>query len=93
VVSGAGDLRPGIVLGTDQTADDRLPVALTGKVFCKVDAAYGSIAVGDMLTTSPSTGHAMRAETSLKSFGSVVGKALRPLTEGRGLIPILIALQ
>jgi hypothetical protein len=93
VVSGAGDLRPGIVLGTDQTADDRLPVALTGKVFCKVDAGYGSIAVGDMLTTSPSTGHAMRAETSLKSFGSVVGKALRPLTEGRGLIPILIALQ
>jgi hypothetical protein len=28
-----------------------------------------------------------------KAFGAVIGKALRPLKEGKGLIPILIALQ
>jgi hypothetical protein len=27
------------------------------------------------------------------AFGAVIGKALRPLSAGKGLIPILIALQ
>jgi hypothetical protein len=27
------------------------------------------------------------------AFGAVLGKALRSLTEGRGLVPILVALQ
>jgi hypothetical protein len=27
------------------------------------------------------------------AFGAVIGKALRPLAAGKGLIPILIALQ
>jgi len=35
----------------------------------------------------------MKARDPLKAFGAVIGKALRPLTEGQGLIPILIALQ
>ena len=64
-----------------------------GKVFCKVDAQFGAIEVGDLLTTSPTTGHAMRAEDPMKAFGAVIGKALRPLAEGQGLIPVLIALQ
>jgi hypothetical protein len=29
----------------------------------------------------------------MKAFGAVIGKALRPLKEGQGLIPILIGLQ
>ncbi len=28
-----------------------------------------------------------------RAFGAVLGKALRPLPTGRGLIPVLIALQ
>jgi hypothetical protein len=66
---------------------------LLGKLYCKVDAQSSPIEVGDLLTTSCIPGHAMKASDPRKAFGSVIGKALRPLKEGRGLIPILIALQ
>lgn len=93
VISGAGDYKPGIILDKQQSKSGRKPVALLGKVFCKVDAQYGAIEIGDLLTTAPTLGHAMKANDPLKAFGSVIGKALRPLTEGQALIPILIALQ
>jgi hypothetical protein len=92
VISGAGNCSPGIILD-NQAMENRLPVALVGKVYCKVDAKYSAIEVGDLLTTSPTPGHAMKADDPLKAFGSVIGKALRPLAGGQGLIPILIALQ
>lgn len=94
VVAGAGEYRPGIVL--DKYAGDsatRAAVSLIGKVYCKVDAGYAPIEVGDMLTSSPTQGHAMKATDHGRAFGAVVGKALRPLDSGRGLIPILITLQ
>jgi hypothetical protein len=93
IVSGAGDYKPGIVLGKGASRKDCVPLALIGKVFCKVDATYAPIKVGDLLTTSPTQGHAMKAEDPLNAFGAVVGKALAPLREGRGLLPILVALQ
>jgi hypothetical protein len=93
VVSGAGDYKPGIVLDKQQSDSNRQPIALLGKVYCKVDAQYGDIQVGDLLTTSPTLGHAMKTSDPFKAFGTVIGKALRPLMEGQGLIPILIALQ
>ena len=93
VVSGAGAYRPGIILDKRETGAMRQPIALLGKVFCKVDAEFQAIAVGDLLTTSPTPGHAMAANDQAKAFGAVIGKALQPLATGRGLIPILIALQ
>jgi hypothetical protein len=93
VVSGAGDFRPGIIMNKKNNQNNRLPVALTGKVNCKVDADYSSIDCGDLLTTSPTFGHAMKAEDPTKAFGAVIGKALFSLKSGRGLIPILVALQ
>jgi hypothetical protein len=95
VVAGAGTLRPGIVLGRQHDGDPRRrePIALLGKVFCKVDAGHGPIAIGDLLTTSATVGHAMKAGDAVRAFGAVIGKAMAPLREGRGLIPILIALQ
>jgi hypothetical protein len=93
VISGAGDYKPGIVLDKQQSRLNRKPIALLGKVYCKVDASYAPIEVGDLLTTSHRPGHAMKAADPLKAFGSVIGKALRPLQAGQGLIPILIALQ
>jgi hypothetical protein len=93
VVSGAGNYKPGIVLDKQQAPSSRKPIALLGKVYSKVDASYAPIEVGDLLTTSPTPGHAMKANDPLKAFGAVIGKALRPLAEGQGLIPILIALQ
>jgi hypothetical protein len=91
VISGAGDYKPGIVLDKQNSDRNRQPLALLGKVFCKVDAQYGAIEVGDLLTTSPTPGHAMKATDQLQAFGAVIGKALRPLGEGQELIPILIA--
>ena len=93
VVSGAGDFRPAIILDKNDQRAGRLPVSLTGKVFCKVDARYAEINVGDLLTTSPTLGHAMKALDSARAFGAVIGKAMRPLRAGQALIPILIALQ
>ena len=58
-----------------------------------MDAGSSSIEVGDLLTTSPTPGHAMKAEDPLRAFGAVIGKALRPWKEGTGMIPVLIALQ
>ncbi len=93
VISGAGDYRPAIVLDKRSSSATRKPIALLGKVSCKVDADYGAIQVGDLLTTSPAPGHAMKASDSAKVFGAVLGKALRPLKAGRGMIPILVSLQ
>jgi hypothetical protein len=93
VVSGAGGYRPGILLDRQAVGRARLPVALLGKAFCKVDASRSPIAVGDLLTSSETPGHAMKATDPLKAFGAVLGKALQPLSGGHGLIPILIALQ
>lgn len=96
VLSGAGDLKPGIVLDRKQSPDApnrRMPLAVVGKVYCQADAQYSAIEVGDLLASSPTPGHAMKATDPRRAFGSVIGKALRPLDTGQGLIPILIALQ
>lgn len=93
VISGAGDYQPGLILDRRASTARRLPVALVGKVYCKVDAQYAPIAVGDLLTTSPTPGHAMKAVDPVRAFGAVIGKALRSLEAGHGLIPVLIALQ
>jgi len=93
VVSGAGGYKPGIVLDRQAVQADRTPIALIGKVFCKVDGDHGAIEVGDLLTTSSTPGHAMKAIDQQRAFGAVIGKALQPCAGVRGLIPILVALQ
>jgi len=86
VISGAGSHKTGIVLDKQPSKEQRRPLALIGKVNCKVDARYSPIEVGDLLTTSPTPGHAMKASEPGKAFGSVIGKALNELREGQGLI-------
>lgn len=93
VVAGAGAFKPAIVLGKISDGRDRLPIALLGKAYCYVDASYGPVEVGDLLTTSPTLGHAMKAADAAKAFGAVIGKALQTLDSGQALVPILIALQ
>jgi hypothetical protein len=92
VISGAGSYTPALILDRHPPRANRLPVALMGKVYCKVDATDVPVAIGDLLTTSSTPGHAMKAVDSERAFGAVIGKALRPCI-GRGLIPILVALQ
>lgn len=94
VVAGAGHLKSGIVMGKGQHAGQPCrPIALVGRVSCKADAGFGAIAVGDLMTSSPRSGHAMKASDQSLAFGAVIGKAMAPLDRGTGLIPILIALQ
>jgi hypothetical protein len=66
-------------------------IALSGTVPCKVDAGYGAILPGDLLTSSPTKGHAMRADEFIP--GTVIGKALEPLENGTGLIRVLVMLR
>jgi hypothetical protein len=93
VISGAGEYKPALILDRRRASDGRLPIALVGKVYCKVDADNGAIEVGDLLTTSPTPGHAMKASDPSQAFGAVLGKALQSLKSGKGMIPILVALQ
>ncbi len=93
VVSGAGEYRPALVLDRAESSRPRAPIALVGKVYCKADADFFPIGIGDLLTTSDRPGYAMKAVDPAKAFGAVIGKALRPLRSGQGLIPILVALQ
>ena len=92
VVSGAGSFRSGIVLDS-RHGQRRTPVALSGKVYCRIDATYSPVEAGDLLTTSATVGHAMKATDASRAFGAILGKALQPLGTGLGLIPILVALQ
>jgi len=92
IVAGAGQYRPGIVLDR-KGGRNRLPVAMVGKVYCWVEADSEPVRVGDLLTTSGMKGHAKRASNRLEAFGSVIGKALQTLTQGRALIPVLVKPQ
>ena len=93
VVSGAGGYQPGIVLDKQPGRANRSPIALVGKACVKVTDEAGPIRIGDLLTPSSTEGHAMRATDPLKAFGAVIGKAIAAHPSGRGLIPMVIALQ
>jgi hypothetical protein len=67
-------------------------VALSGSVFpCRVDATFGAIHAGDLLTTSPNSGRAMRAIDAAP--GTIVGKALADFEQGEGTIEVLVMLR
>jgi hypothetical protein len=93
IVSGARNYRPGLILDRQQSSSDRSPIALVGKVYCKVDADISPIQIGDLLATSSTPGHAMSASDPVRAFGAVLGKALGSLKSGKGLISVLVALQ
>ncbi len=81
----------GIVAGTTgQRFSDQAPVALAGvATLCRVDASAAPIAAGDLLTSSPLLGHAMKAPEGTRA-GSVVAKALEALPNGIGTIRVLV---
>ncbi|MFN0135625.1 MAG: hypothetical protein ACKVS9_05835 [Phycisphaerae bacterium] len=94
IISGAGDLKPGVKLGQRADGSDDNPLALAGRVYCYVDATEQAVEVGDMLTTSDTPGYAMRAADPSRAFGCVLGKAMQPLPKGeKGLVLVLVSLQ
>jgi hypothetical protein len=94
VISGAGGVQSGLTLRQAGTAaDGSVPVALSGRVYCWVDAAFGAVEPGDLLTTSETLGHAMKATDHARAHGAVLGKAMTALREGTGLVLVLVNLQ
>jgi hypothetical protein len=94
VMSGAGGVKPGMLMGQHGTAaDGRQPVALSGRVYCKADASHGAIRPGDLLTTSDIPGRAMRVSDYEKAHGAILGKAMSSLEQGEGLVLVLVTLQ
>ncbi|MCK4458560.1 MAG: hypothetical protein KAU52_02415 [Methanosarcinales archaeon] len=99
-VAGIVSTAPGVSLGTKEDGNDgeRL-IAVAGRVPCKVDASYAPIMPGDLLTTSDTPGHAMKAHPveiggiEIYRPGTTIGKALEPLDSGTGVIEVLVTLQ
>ena len=95
--SQADALVVGIALA--DAANGRAPVAAGGFAYVKADATLAPIAKGDLLVTSPTPGHAMKAQpTMVNGFpmyqsGTVLGKALEPLDSGTGLIKVIVLLR
>ena len=75
------------ILGIEET---ETPIALCGRVPCKVDADIAPIVAGDLLTTSPTPGHAQKAIDPNACAGAIIGKALTSLTGGRGEVLALV---
>ena len=96
-VIGVYATKPGL-LGTTKPIDGDLskeiPVGIVGIVPCKVDASYGAIEPGDLLTCSPTVGHAMRYSEStdgdIPRVGAVLGKALGRRKHGRGRMQVAL---
>jgi hypothetical protein len=97
LVAGVYSTKPG-VLGTLHASEapdlpSELPMAVVGIVPCKVSTENGPISRGDLLVTSSTPGHAMRATDATGLSGAIIGKALQPLLLGKGKIEVLITLQ
>ncbi|MCG3115381.1 MAG: hypothetical protein LLH30_06830 [Candidatus Manganitrophus sp. SA1] len=96
-VAGVISEMPGILLG--EAGEGKVKVATTGRVKVKVDATKGAVQVGDLLVTSDKEGVAMKSEpldlggVPIHRPGTLIGKALEPLSEGEGEILVLLSLQ
>lgn len=93
VVSGAGGLEPGLSLRQLGVTQGNQPVALSGRVYVYATSEGGPIKPGDPLTSSSTTGHAMKAADRDRSQGAIIGKAMSVLEEGEGLVLALINLH
>ncbi len=96
-VAGVVSAQPGIVLG--ESAATKSKIATTGRVRVKVDATRDAIKIGDLLVTSDVAGEAMKSEpidfagAKIHRPGTIIGKALEPLSSGQAQIMVLLSLQ
>jgi hypothetical protein len=105
VVSLASE-EPGAIVRSDGPADSlvigcaqespagapEVPVATGHIAWCRVSAAYGSIAVGDRLSPSPTAGIAMKSDPQLAG-ASILGRAIEPLESGTALVRVLLGVK
>jgi len=93
-VAGIVSTEPSMRLGGRIEAGDGVaPLALVGRVLCKVDARQRPVRPGDLLVSSRTPGYAMGCPTDRPKAGTVIGKALERLDKGTGLIQVLVTLR
>ena len=80
----AAVIRPGEYMGV---------VTLGAYKAVRVDATSAPIQLGDLLTSSPNAGYAMKASDKLDAVGAVIGKAMGELSSGTGTIPVMVTLK
>jgi hypothetical protein len=96
VISGAGGLRPGAVVGSREDGSNDLPLAVSGQVCVRICLEGGSIEPGDLLVASSEPGVAMRAADPGLAAGAVIGKALEAFGPGQGkegLVRMMVMLR
>jgi hypothetical protein len=96
LVAGIYSTKPGVLATPhkmNETVANEIPLAIVGIVPCKVSAENGAIRPGDLLVSSSTPGRAMRGTDRSRMLGAVVGKAMEPLSEGNGVIQVLVTLQ
>lgn len=94
VISGANDLKAGMVLGQFEGQPEGKPVALSGRVWTYVDASDTAVEPGDLLTTAETPGYAMPVVDHSRAHGATIGKAMSRLPKGeKGLVLVLVNLQ
>lgn len=93
IVSGAGDIKPGLTMHQAGVMEGNTEVAIAGRVYVKATAVNGTIKPGDLLTTSDVAGYAMKATDRDQEYGAVIGKAMTGLDKGEGLVLVLVNLQ
>ncbi len=86
VVSGAGDIDPGLTLTQEGMLEGGQNIALSGRVDALATAANGPIKPRDLPTMSEVAGHAMKATDVPRSHGTVIGKVMSSLEKGEGLV-------
>jgi hypothetical protein len=94
-VVGVYSTNPGFIAGAlDDGTDlsEQVPLAVMGVVPVKVSAENGPIQLGDLLTSSSTSGHAMRAGDNPEP-GTIIGKALEKWNVGSGIIKMLVMLR
>jgi hypothetical protein len=102
-VAGVYATKPGMLLSDrsiDESHDDRVPMGVVGVIPTKVTSENGAIHRGDLLVTSSTPGHAMKASPitvngiTFYPSGVILGKALENFEEeGTGLIEVMVSVK
>jgi hypothetical protein len=97
LVAGVYSTKPGI-LGSRTSMDGKqlaqeIPMAVVGIVPTKVSTENGPIQRGDLLVASSTPGYAMKGTDRDRMLGAVIGKALEPLADGKGVIEVLVTVR
>ncbi|MDP4199209.1 MAG: hypothetical protein Q8922_05560 [Bacteroidota bacterium] len=94
LVAGVYATKPGVILTNVMMDGDhsaKVPLGVIGVIPTKVTLENGPISAGDLLVTSSTPGHAMKADLSKLQIGQALGKALGNFSgPGTGVIEVLV---